>query len=499
MSDEPTTGPATDREIFEDLHKDRHDRLVSSLTGMVRDRDRAEDIASRAFQTAWEKRAQFRGDSSLATWLYAIALNAARQKERGLRVPVERLDTRRQAEPDSHLARLEQDELRALVRKALDRVPDNSRRLLIDRYLNGRSMREIARDEHIPIGTVGSRLFTAHRLLRNAWRATERNGSAMGEERVRQIADEALGRLEAALKAGHSEVLKQYLAAMSRFHRYSWNNVLLIQSQRPTATRVAGYHAWHDLGRFVRKGEKGIVIIAPVLTKEREPRLNAVSREGSEETFRLRGFRTAYVFDVEQTEGRPPPEFSKTTGDPKDYGDKLKAIVANRGISVEYDATIAPALGVSTGGRIRLMPGLSIAEEFSVLAHELAHEMLHHGADRGALPKVVRETQAEAVAFVVSHAVGLETRTAAADYIALYDGDSKTLTESLAAIQEAASGVLKDLLPQERTSLDPGRTSSNAPSERKPLEGSVERDVSKPAAERSAAGPTQTDSIALDR
>ena len=82
------------------------------------------------------------------------------------------------------------------------------------------------------------------------------------------------------------------------------------------------------------------------------------------EAFRLSGFRTAYVFDVEQTEGRPLPEFARTAGDPKDFGDKLKAIVARQGIALEYDAGIAPAYGVSTGGRIRLLPSLSAAEEF---------------------------------------------------------------------------------------------------------------------------------------
>jgi hypothetical protein len=107
---------------------------------------------------------------------------------------------------------------------------------------------------------------------------------------------------------------------------------------------------------------------------------------------------------------------------------------------------------MSSGGRIRLLPGLSAAEEFSVLTHELAHEMLHHQKDGPPAPKVVRETQAEAVAFVVSHAVGLETNTAAADYIALYNGDKKTLAESLTAIQETSGRILDEVLPEQRLS-----------------------------------------------
>src|SRR6266852_2006213 len=270
----------------------------------------------------------------------------------------------------------------------------------------------------------------------------------MADDKVRKIAEEALNRLSAELEAGRSEALNQYLGAMGRFHRYSWGNVLLINSQRPDATQVAGFHTWHDLGRWVKKGEKGIMIFAPVLVKQKDAASAGKEAAKPDEVFRLAGFRTAYVFDASQTEGRPLPEFAKTTGDTKEYGEKLKALVAKQGISVEYDASIAPVQGVSSGGRIRLMPGMAPAEEFSVLAHELAHEMLHHRKDTALPPKVVRETQAEAVAFVVCRGVGLETNTAAADYIALYNGDKKTLAESLSVIQEASAKILDELLPE---------------------------------------------------
>lgn len=283
-------------------------------------------------------------------------------------------------------------------------------------------------------------------------------GEYMSDEKVRTIAEEALERLSAELEAGKSEALKSYLGAMGRFHRYSWGNVLLINSQRPDATHVAGFHTWHDLGRSVKKGEKGIMILAPVIVKQRD-QVNQVpvAKESSkpDSVVRLAGFRTAYVFDVSQTQGKPLPEFAKTTGNPKDYDEKLKAIAAKRDISVEYDPKIAPALGMSSGGRIRLSPGLAPAEEFSVLAHELAHEMLHHRKDAVRPPEVVRETQAEAVAFVVCRSVGLETNNAAADYIQLYNGDKKTLADSLAAIQETSAKILDELLPEKRIpSLD---------------------------------------------
>src|ERR1700674_2083935 len=90
-------------------------------------------------------------------------------------------------------------------------------------------------------------------------------------EKVRNMAEEALNALSSELEAGRSEALRNYLAAMGRFHRYSWGNVLLINSQRPSATHVAGFHTWHHLERSVKQGEKGIMIFAPVVVKQREP------------------------------------------------------------------------------------------------------------------------------------------------------------------------------------------------------------------------------------
>jgi hypothetical protein len=317
----------------------------------------------------------------------------------------------------------------------------------------------------------------------------------MADDKVRKIAEEALDRLAAELEAGKSEALKNYLAAMGRFHRYSWGNTLLIYSQRPDATHVAGFHTWHDLGRSVKKGEKGIMILAPVVVKHKDavPGLEPVK---SDELLRLAGFRTTHVFDISQTQGRPLPEFAKTTGDPKEYGDKLKALVAKQGITVEYDAKIAPALGMSSGGRIRLMPGLDAAEEFSVLAHELAHEKMHHARDAAPLPKVVRETQAEAVAFVVCRAVGLETNNAAADYVALYHGDKKTLAESLSVIQETSAKILNDLLP-ERVAASHERISNPTSPAVKSIDEQTKSEVRESNAQQIA--PDKQDSIVWER
>ena len=118
------------------------------------------------------------------------------------------------------------------------------------------------------------------------------------------------------LEAGRSDALTAYLTAMGRFHRYSFGNILEIARQKPDATRVAGVYAWNQLGRKVNKGEKGIRILAPMLGIRR--RKDAERSEDLAVTHKpvLVGFRSAYVFDVSQTDGAELPEFSaKVTGD----------------------------------------------------------------------------------------------------------------------------------------------------------------------------------------
>src|ERR1700686_2308917 len=98
---------------------------------------------------------------------------------------------------------------------------------------------------------------------------TERT-KKMNSENIKKVTNQAIEQLVTALNEGRSETLTQYLAAIGRFHGYSLRNVMLIASQKPTATHVAGFHAWHKLGRFVKKGEKGILILAPVIRKRAE-------------------------------------------------------------------------------------------------------------------------------------------------------------------------------------------------------------------------------------
>jgi hypothetical protein len=156
------------------------------------------------------------------------------------------------------------------------------------------------------------------------------------------------------------------------------------------------------------------MILAPIVRRKAE------DDEEREEICRpIAGFRAAFVFDISQTDGKELPQIDVVEGDPREYRDKLRRFATEQGISIEYSTEIAPARGVSSGGMITLLPGQSPAEEFSTLAHEIAHEFLHRGDRRVNTAKRIRETEAEATAFVVCCAIGLETGSAASDYVAV--------------------------------------------------------------------------------
>jgi hypothetical protein len=249
------------------------------------------------------------------------------------------------------------------------------------------------------------------------------------------------------LEAGHSEALTNYLTAMSRFHTYSFGNVLEIARQMPSATRVAGFWTWKNLGRSVKVGQKGIRILAPIVGVRRKKDEEAQKDITKQNERVLLGFRNAYVFDVSQTDGVDLPEMREVSGDPGENLDRLAAFVQSKGIQLVYNPNIAPALGMSYGGRIAISPGQSKAETFATLVHETAHELLHKAERRTATTKTVRETEAEAVAFVVGKAVGLVNDNASASYIQLYHGNASLLAESLEVIQQTASVILAALEP----------------------------------------------------
>ena len=270
----------------------------------------------------------------------------------------------------------------------------------------------------------------------------------MKPEEIRKLTTEATDQLIAALREGRSETLTHFLAAMAQFRRYSLGNIMLIAAQKRDATRVAGFRTWNKLGRFVKKGEKGIVVLAPIM----RPKPENLDGFELEESRNPAGFRPVYVFDISQTDGQELPVICDVNGDPREYPRRLSNFVVRLGIVIEYSADIAPALGTSAGGKISLLPGQSPAQEFVTLAHELAHELMHHTERRNTISRCVRETEAEAVAFVISQAIGLETTSAAKDYIELYRGDATLLTESLELIQSTANSILEGIGAEEKSS-----------------------------------------------
>jgi hypothetical protein len=203
----------------------------------------------------------------------------------------------------------------------------------------------------------------------------------------------------------------------------------------------------------VKKGEKGIQILAPMIgyrrrrdAAEQEPNANQDTKPAPI----LIGFRAVYVFDISQTTGEDLPEFEQNiTGDVGEHRDRLIGFLAQQNIALEYNENIAPALGVSYGGKIVLLPGQSDAEALVSLVHETAHELLHKAERRTMTTQTVRETEAEAVAFIVGQAVGLEMGTASSDYIQMYAGNAALLAESLEVIQRTSAVILDAILTDE--------------------------------------------------
>jgi len=213
---------------------------------------------------------------------------------------------------------------------------------------------------------------------------------------------------------------------------------MLIALQKPSATHVAGFHTWKKLDRFVKKGENGIVIIAPLVYKKE----TVENDDNSPNVTEINGFKAVYVFDISQTDGDELAEFARVQGDPSRYQEMLGNFISANGITLEYSDTLH-ADGCSSGGKITIRSGLSPAQDFSVKIHELAHEFLHHTGEK--LSKTQKETEAEAVAYVVCQSIGLDTNTAFSDYIQLYRGEKETLINSIQRIKDISGRILAGL------------------------------------------------------
>ena len=284
----------------------------------------------------------------------------------------------------------------------------------------------------------------------------------MNRDEALKQSDDALKELAQSLSQGMSDKLMNYLVAMARFHQYSFGNCMLIYMQKPDASHIAGFGKWKEFNRFVRKGEKGIAILAPMIGKRKkdskpttEPKAQVEKSTDGEDSKALFGFRVVHVFDVSQTDGEDLPDFAALSGDPGDKIERLIEIYQTQGISLSFVQSLPHnANGMSAGGNVEVLDSLPNPQKFSTMVHELAHEMLHWGDRRESTDKVVRETEAEAVAFVVCKSIGLDCSTRAVDYIRLWSGDEKVLLQSLEHIRHVASKILSQLTPTNSDSVN---------------------------------------------
>ena len=240
----------------------------------------------------------------------------------------------------------------------------------------------------------------------------------------------------------NSDRWRAHLEVQGRFHRYSFNNALLIGVQDPAATRVAGYATWKKLGRSVVKGERAIWILAPMVGRR--------TRDADGEERRpLYGFRPVAVFDVAQTEGDPLPEICRNLeGEaPTAWFIALRSRAEQLGYSVESVEIPGTTNGDCTYGmrRIRVESRNHPAQQVKTLAHELAHAFLHEGvADRA-----LAELEAESTAFMVCRRLGLDSGEYSFGYVACWAGGGPeavaAVSASGSAIQRTASAILDGL------------------------------------------------------
>lgn len=237
---------------------------------------------------------------------------------------------------------------------------------------------------------------------------------------------------------------KRMLKVASKFHRYSFNNHLMIFLQRPDATAVAGFNKWKSLGRFVKKGEKGIAIFAPCRYKT-----SIEDEHGNEKSFQqIRGFRVVHVFDISQTEGEELPDLDAVrpklldADAPEGVWETLVSQANTAGFEV-----IRNRRGSENGycdfssREIAVRPDVAPAQAVKTLIHELGHALLH--SDELPRSKEVAEVEVESVAYIVCDAVGLDSGDYSFAYVARWAGGASDL---LKETSERAIGCAKEIL-----------------------------------------------------
>lgn len=238
-----------------------------------------------------------------------------------------------------------------------------------------------------------------------------------------------------------SDAWTSWLRVAAKFHRYSFNNQMLILCQRPDATLVNSYKRWGEIGRQVRKGERSIGILAPSTYREKD------ETTGEEKT-RVRGFRVVSVFDIAQTDGDPVPEEPLPVlleGEaPRGLWDALTTVAEARGYTVDRgDCRGANGYTDPAAHMIRVRDDVSDAQAVKTLAHECGHVILDHVSDLDAyqMHRGIAEVEAESVAWLVAQMHGLPTDDYTLPYVAGWAGG--TADETAAKIRESGERVIK--------------------------------------------------------
>jgi len=235
---------------------------------------------------------------------------------------------------------------------------------------------------------------------------------------------------------------RHFLDYQSRFHSYSPSNAMLIMVQTSgNATKVAGFRAWQKMNRFVRKGEKAIYVLAPMVRKSAD-----AAPKAERDAPVIKGFKYVPVFDISQTDGEAMPSVCERLNGDDSAGvfTDLVRVAHSIGFSVEdHDFAGGPNGDCSHQlHRIRVEVSNSPAQRVKTLAHELAHALLHqHTNDRG-----LAELEAESAAYVVCQSLGIESRDYSFGYVAMWAGSGERAVAGIKAscdrIQKAAAAIL---------------------------------------------------------
>lgn len=293
------------------------------------------------------------------------------------------------------------------------------------------------------------------------------------KDRMREIVDSIENGIKELFE---SDKYRQYLATMSRFHRYSVNNTMLIYMQRPDATHVAGFNKWRDqFGRNVLKGEKGIRIIAPTPYKKKveeiktDPETNApvLDADGKaiieEKEIRIPMFKVVSVFDVSQTYGKPLPQLAADlSGNVQQYEVFMEALRRASPVPMEIKPVARDTDGFFSikAQSITIRAGMSEVQTVCAAVHEIAHAKLHDYehmtelADDGETILVpgeksrnTEEVEAESISYAVCQYYGIETGENSFGYIATWSKgkELKELRASLETINKTASELITDI------------------------------------------------------